>query len=32
MLGLLTAELRAAMAFTGRTRLPGAVDAPKPMA
>lgn len=30
MLGLLRAELRAAMAFTGRTRLPGAALAPKP--
>ena len=32
MLGLLRAELRAAMAFTGRTRLPGAAHAPKPVA
>lgn len=31
MLALLAAELRAAMAFTGRTRLPGAALAPKPV-
>ncbi len=32
MLGLLRAELRAAMAFTGQTRLPGATPASKPAA
>jgi L-lactate dehydrogenase (cytochrome) len=32
MLGLLRAELRAAMAFTGRTRLPGAAATSKPVA